>query len=108
MVATLVSGSNAENIAIDFERTVAGHLPLTVCIRRLDESTYVGSILLERHLVPTMVWGHVELVKFVLANASSIVLSRCWSSPLFFRHAAPLKSVRTANNTLFAIPRFLA
>ena len=45
MVATLVSGSNTENTAIDFECAVA-----------------IG--------------------RFVLANASSIVLSRCWSSPL--------------------------
>ena len=41
--ATLVGGSNAENIAIDFERAVAAYLPLTVCVRQLDESTYFAA-----------------------------------------------------------------
>ena len=55
--------------------------------------------------------GPCGIGRLVLANASSVVLSRCWSSPLLFRNAAPLKSpapistcsghitVRTANNT---------
>ena len=42
VVAALVSGSNAENIAIDFARAETAYLPLIVCIRWLDESTYVG------------------------------------------------------------------
>ena len=35
MVATLVGGPSAENIAIDFECVVATYLPLTVSVRRL-------------------------------------------------------------------------
>ena len=42
MVAAVVSGSNAENISIDFQRAVAAYLPLTINNWRLDESTYVG------------------------------------------------------------------
>ena len=52
-VATLVSGSNAENIATDFERAVATNLPLTVSVRRLDEFHIRRPILLERFLHTT-------------------------------------------------------
>ena len=39
VMAALVSGSNAENIAIDFELAVTAYLPLSVCVLWLDEST---------------------------------------------------------------------
>ena len=88
MVATLAGGSNAEHIAIDFECAVATNRPLTVCVRRLDGSTHVGPFSWK------VSWTHsgeepCGIGRFVLVNASSIVLSRCWSSPGFFRHAAP-------------------
>ena len=62
--------------------------------QRLDESAYVGPFSWNVSCTHT---GEVPcgIGRFVLANASSIVLSRCWSSPLFF---SPRSTVKVASN----------
>ncbi len=92
---------------------------------RMGHSFSVPGGLINPHHSPWTPPGYHHAVrpcgigKFVFANASSIVLSRRWSSLHFRRHAAPFKSrapmsncswyiaVRTAYITFFAILRFL-
>ena len=56
VVATLVGKSDPKNFMIHFERTAHANMPLSLGTGWIDEPTHTHRpILLERHLVPTMV-----------------------------------------------------
>ena len=73
LVTTLVGRFDSKSFMRNFERTMQPNLPLTLGTNQLDKTALRN-------------W------QFVLANTSSIVLSRFCSLPDRRRHAEPLKS----------------